>query len=83
MNITCPLNIDEETDEGSPEAVVTWEEPVVNGGNDDVWVSSTHKPGESFPIGQTNVSYTVYDPMNETITDCQFLIDVKGMYLLR
>ena len=72
------MNIKTHTDNGSLEAVVTWEEPVVHGGDDDLWVRSSHQPGESFPIGQTQVQYVVFDPTNETVTDCQFQIDVIG-----
>ena len=73
------MNIETPTDEGSPEAIVRWEEPEVHGGKDDLWVLSSHKPGDSFPIGCTIVTYVVYDQTNTTITDCQFEICVRGM----
>ena len=73
------MGIETPTDKGSPEAIVTWEEPDVHGGKDDLWVLSSHKPGDSFPIGCTIVTYVVYDQTNTTITDCQFEICVRGM----
>lgn len=79
VNISCPMNINTHTDKGSLEAVVTWEEPVVHGGDDeDLWVRSSHQPGQSFHIGQTQVQYVVFDSSNETVTDCQFQIEVIG-----
>ncbi|XP_072037056.1 uncharacterized protein [Amphiura filiformis] len=70
-------NISVNTDPGLPSAVVTWNDTIIatdNSGN--VTISSNYKPGETFPIGNTNVVYSAIDPSgnSENIT---FTITVR------
>lgn len=56
-----PADIVQGTDAGQPTAVVTWTPPTAT---DDVAIASftsTHNPGDTFPIGTTTVTYTAQD----------------------
>ncbi len=58
----------------SCEAVATWTPPTATD-NCSVTMTSTHKPGDSFPIGTTKVIYTAKDARGNTAT-CAFDIHV-------
>ena len=58
----------------SCEAVATWIPPTVTD-NCSVTMTSTHDPGDSFPIGTTKVIYTAKDGYGNTAT-CTFDIHV-------
>ena len=40
---------------------VSWTEPVVTDNSGFLTVSSNYQPGDQFPIGETNVTYTATD----------------------
>jgi hypothetical protein len=71
----CPNEIFAPTAAGSCEASVTWIPPVESD-NCGTLVTSTHTPGDIFPIGATVVTYNVVDPSGNT-TECSFQINVE------
>lgn len=72
-----PHNIDHSTDPGSISAVVSWTEPTANDNSGFVTSSSSHKPGDSFSIGDTTVTYSAIDPYFNEISQ-SFTVTVKG-----
>lgn len=54
-------DIAQNTDGGSPTAVVTWTEPSPNDNSGSVTLSSNYNSGDAFPIGTTTVIYTATD----------------------
>lgn len=62
-------------DAGLCSAVHSWTIPVPSDNCEVVSFTATHEPGETFPVGVTQVSYTVTDSMGMTTTD-QFSITV-------
>ncbi|MAJ29473.1 MAG: hypothetical protein CMJ92_08740, partial [Planctomycetes bacterium] len=62
-------------DPGLCSAVHSWTVPVPSDNCEVVSFTATHEPGDSFPVGVTQVSYTVTDSMGMTTTD-QFSITV-------
>ncbi len=65
---------------GSYTANVSWPEPTSTDNSDYVTLSSTHKPGDNFPMGDTQVIYTAVDPSgNEAVQS--FTVTVYGRCL--
>ena len=62
-------------DAGLCSAIHSWTVPVPSDNCEVVSFIATHEPGEAFPVGVTQVSYTVIDSMGMTTTD-QFSITV-------
>ncbi|MBV7440487.1 HYR domain-containing protein [Weeksellaceae bacterium TAE3-ERU29] len=56
-------------------AVATWSLPTFDD-NCKVYVTSTHQPGETFPMGNTTVTYTAEDRGGNTAT-CTFNVTVN------
>ncbi|MBV7440491.1 HYR domain-containing protein [Weeksellaceae bacterium TAE3-ERU29] len=56
-------------------AVATWNTPTFDD-NCKVYVTSTHQPGETFPMGNTTVTYTAEDRGGNT-ANCTFNVIVK------
>ncbi|MBV7440489.1 HYR domain-containing protein [Weeksellaceae bacterium TAE3-ERU29] len=56
-------------------AVATWNTPAFDD-NCKVYVTSTHQPGETFPMGNTTVTYTAEDRGGNT-ANCTFNVIVK------
>ncbi len=50
------------------EAVVTWQPPVVFGFCGNVQITSTHAPGDTFPLGTTTVVYTAVDDSGASVS---------------
>ena len=65
----CPLDISTINDPGACGASVGWVPPVTNG-----TLTSTHNPGDNFPVGTTTVTYTATN-MDGT-TSCSFEVTV-------
>lgn len=61
---------------GNCGATVTWTPPVANDNCPGVSVSSSHNPGDFFPVGTTTVTYTATDAEGNTAT-CIFDIVVE------
>ncbi|MEM7185977.1 MAG: HYR domain-containing protein, partial [Bacteroidota bacterium] len=74
--ITCPGNITVGNDAGSCDAVVTWTAPVGTDNCPGPVTTSTHNPGDTFPVGTTTVTYTVTDASGNTAM-CSFDVTVN------
>jgi len=73
--VSLPSDISQETDTGQIFATVTWIAPTATDNMPGVTLSSTHAPGDQFPVGVTNVSYTATDA-NSNTTTASFAITV-------
>jgi hypothetical protein len=72
----CPGDIEVDARPGSPDAQVFWTEPTATDDLSGVAsFTSTHKPGERFPLGITLVTYVATDGAGNVST-CSFLIIV-------
>lgn len=67
----CPSNIAADNDAGNCTAAVSWTPPTAVGGCASLTVTSTHNPGDIFPVGTTTVTYTADDGLGNTAT-CGF-----------
>ena len=74
--VNLPADQSVDTDPGLPIAIVTWTAPSVSS---PATVTSSHNPGDAFPIGTATVTYTAVDGFGSVITD-GFTITVTGMY---
>lgn len=72
-----PQNIVQSTDPGSNSAVVSWPKPLARDNSGYVTLSTSHEPGDSFPIGETTVSFTAIDPYSNKATK-SFTVTVRG-----
>ncbi|XP_072025661.1 uncharacterized protein [Amphiura filiformis] len=59
-----PNNIFQNTDPDSATAVVVWMSPSASDNSGSVSLTSSHSPGDTFPIGLTEVTYTAIDSSN-------------------
>lgn len=73
--VGCPPDIEVYADPGENSAVVDWVEPFATDNCTVVSLTSTHNPGDSFPVGTTTVSYTATDQCGNTAS-CSFDITV-------
>lgn len=67
--------IQEVTANNSCVAVVTWTPPTATD-NCSATLTSTHNPGDTFPLGKTDVTYTATDPSGN-VTVCTFKVFVR------
>ncbi|MDT0553603.1 HYR domain-containing protein [Urechidicola vernalis] len=67
---SCPPDISQGTDSSICGAIVAWTPPTA-ADNCGVTVSSTHNPGDTFPVGTTTVTYTATDGEG-LIDSCSF-----------
>ncbi|MCX7549257.1 HYR domain-containing protein, partial [Xanthomarina sp. F2636L] len=74
--ITCPTNITVNNDAGQCDAVVTWTVPTGADNCAGFNVTSSHNPGDTFPIGVTTVTYTITDAAGLT-NSCSFDVTVN------
>ena len=72
-----PTDVTQNTDSGVSNAVVTWTEPTASDNSGDVTLTSTHSPGDTFPIGSTPVIYTAVDSSSNSVIDI-FTITING-----
>ena len=73
----CPANISLSTSPTQCSAVVSWTPPTATD-NCGVTLTSTHNPGDTFPVGTTVVVYTAADPAGNTTT-CSFTVTVQDL----
>lgn len=73
---SCPINIVLPNDGGVCGAVATWTAPTANDNCGVTSFTSTHNPGDLFPVGTTTVTYTATDAAGLTAT-CQFDVTVN------
>ena len=71
----CPSDITVNVAQGLCSNSVTWTAPSASDNCGAVTVSSTHSPGQSFPVGTTPVTYTFTDAAGN-ITQCTFNVTV-------
>ena len=74
----CPSDQSQNTDSGVATAAVTWIAPTASDNSGTETLTSTNNPGDTFPIGTTNVTYTSTDPYGNTAT-CTFEVLITGM----
>ncbi|MCX7549228.1 HYR domain-containing protein, partial [Xanthomarina sp. F2636L] len=74
--ISCPADITVSNDAGQCDAVVTWTAPTGNDNCGGAVVTSSHNPGDTFPIGVTTVTYTITDAAGLT-NSCSFDVTVN------
>ncbi|EMQ94286.1 hypothetical protein D778_00848 [Xanthomarina gelatinilytica] len=74
--ITCPADITVNNDAGQCDAVVTWTAPTGADNCAGAVVTSSHNPGDTFPIGTTTVTYTITDAAGLTAS-CSFDVTVN------
>ncbi len=75
----CPSNISVSNDNANCGAVVTWTPPTYTD-NCGATMTSTHNPGDFFPVGTTTVTYTVTDG-NNNVSSCVFDVTVNDAEL--
>ena len=69
----------ETTEVGTTNAVVTWTEPTATDNSGmTATITQTHQPGDSFPVGTTQVTYTFTDQAGNRAT-CQFEVIGKDL----
>ena len=71
----CPGDITVGSDAGQCGAIVTWTFSATDNCAVDT-ISSTHAPGDFFPVGTTTVTYTVED-IYGNVTTCSFDVTVN------
>ncbi|WP_074780397.1 HYR domain-containing protein [Draconibacterium orientale] len=75
--VFSPGNITVSNSTGKCYARVNWTEPIVTDNcvaTENLISKSNYKPGDEFPVGETNVEYRISDGLNETIHS--FLVTV-------
>ncbi len=72
--IDCPSDLVVSTGSGCS-ASASWTEPKASDNCDIESFTSSHKPGEVFPLGSTTVSYTAIDKHGNSTT-CSFVVRV-------
>ena len=70
-------NVNITTDAGKQFATATWDIPSVWDNSGNYTLTSTHKPGDTFNIGDTTVTYTVRDEAGN-MAEAQFVVHVTG-----
>ncbi|MFT5818965.1 MAG: hypothetical protein ACI8ZM_000186, partial [Crocinitomix sp.] len=73
--LDCVVDFTENPNTPICEAIVTWVEPTVTDNCAGVIMTSTHSPGDIFPLGITTVTYTATDIGGNEIT-CSFDVTV-------
>ena len=71
----CPSDIIINSEVGVCNAIVTWVEPTATD-NCNITFTSTHQPGDTFPVGVTTVIYTAVDSSGNSVT-CEFDVTVE------
>ncbi|XP_071505195.1 hyalin-like [Diadema antillarum] len=72
----CPSNIAIEAVNGASDVSVTWIEPTATDDSGSVSLTQTAIPGDIFPLGSTEVTYTFSDPSGNSAT-CSFSVVVS------
>ena len=75
-----PASIFSSTDSGIATATVYWSPPTAVDNSNVQSLTSSHVPGDSFPIGNTTVTYTATDQSGNLVTE-EFNINVEGSLL--
>ena len=75
-----PANIKASTDSGIETATVFWSPPIAVDNSNVHTLTSSHVPGDSFPIGNTTVTYTATDQSGNMVSE-EFNVNVEGSLL--
>lgn len=67
--VGLPSDITADTDAGQDFATVSWTAPTATDNAPGVTLTSTHAPGDQFPVGTTSVSYTATDANSNSTTE--------------
>lgn len=73
----CPGNISVGNDQGECGADVNWTPPVFEDNCPGASSSSTHDPGDFFPVGSTVVTYSGSDVAGNAASNCVFTVTVN------
>ncbi len=73
--VGCPANINANNSTGNCSATVTWTAPTSADNCSVTIASSSHNPGDVFPIGTTTVTYTAMDAAGNS-GSCSFVVTV-------
>ena len=76
----CPSNQSGVTDSGIATGTISWTAPSATDNSGTQTLTSTHNPGDSFPIGTTIVTYMSTDAAGNTAT-CSFDVVVNGEFI--
>ena len=74
--ITCPADVVATANPNTCTVAVSWAPPVPTDNCPDPVLTSTHNPGDQFPVGTTTVTYTVTDCGGNVVT-CSFDVTVE------
>ncbi len=74
----CPANITVGNDPNVCGAMVSWIEPTATDNVGVASFTSDHKPGDSFPVGTTTVTYTAKDAAGNMAV-CSFTVTVEDL----
>jgi len=72
----CPVDVTVATGFGTCDASVVWLPPAFSDNCFAATLTSTHNPGDVFPLGNTTVTYTATDAVGN-ISTCSFIITVQ------
>ena len=72
-----PADITQDADPGVATAIVNWVVPTVTDNSGSHTMTSSHSPGQPFPIGVTVVEYTAVDQVGNTESQT-FNITING-----
>ena len=76
----CPEDINVDTTIDGAAVTVTWTEPTASDDSGSVSSTSSSAPGDDFPVGTTEVTYTFTDDAGNSAV-CTFSVTVAGMGL--
>ncbi|HGY91955.1 MAG TPA: HYR domain-containing protein, partial [Planctomycetes bacterium] len=75
---SCPVDVTVPLSPGECQGQATWGPPVLLGDNcPGAFLTSTHAPGDVFPLGTTLVSYVATDAAGN-MTTCAFNVTIEG-----
>ena len=69
-----PATLLSNTDPGRPYGTVQWVEPSASDNSKSVTLTADYNPGDPFPIGDTEVTYTAIDQYGNNVTAMFHLI---------
>ena len=75
---SCPADIINTTDPGLSNATVYWQEPTFSDNDGVSSNTSTHRPGDTFGLESTTVTYNVTDNSGN-MANCSFVVTIEGM----
>jgi gliding motility-associated-like protein len=78
--IQCPEDIVVPASDGTCEGVATWTPPVMESECTTFTTTSNFEPGDTFPVGSTEVVYNIVNDRGDT-TLCTFLVTIQDAEL--